>query len=92
MSAETTTSPFLFGETEQPDNTHAAVCPKPHLGKAERLDLLIGLRLLGTQGQTALIQYIQTKQAQKEQKGTVHVSGNHEQDSIGERKPPTSFS
>ena len=75
MSTETTINIHLSGETEQPDNNQASGCTEPYLarGKAERIDLLIGLCLLGTQGQTALAHYIQTKRAQKLQKGNTHV-------------------
>ena len=74
MSTETTVNTFLSGETEQPDNNnHASVCTERCLaqGKAERIDILIGLCLLGTQGQIALAHYIQTKRAQKLQKGNM---------------------
>lgn len=59
----------------QPNNNPSAVCtnPLPAPSKAERIDILIGLCLLGTEGQIALIQYIKTKQTQKEQKGITHV-------------------
>jgi hypothetical protein len=76
MSTETTISTHLSGKTEQQDNTnHASGCTEPRLaqGKAERIDLLIGLCLLGTQGQITLAHYIQTKRAQKWQKGNTHV-------------------
>ncbi len=75
MSTETTVSTFLSVETEQPDNNHTSHCtkPLPARGETERMDMLIGLRLLGEQGQKALVHYLQTKQAQKEQKEKRYV-------------------
>jgi hypothetical protein len=75
MSTETTISPFLSAETEQPDNNHSSLCtkPLPAQEKAEHIDLLLGLCLLGTQGQKALVKYIQAKQARKYQKGSNNV-------------------
>jgi hypothetical protein len=73
MSTETTISTFLSGKIEQLDHNHSPVCTEPRPGKADRIDLLIGLCLLGEQGQRALVLYIQTKQAQKAPKGNTHV-------------------
>jgi hypothetical protein len=74
MPAETTRNTGLSGATEQPESNHASGCIEPHLEKADRIDLLIGLCLLGEQGQRALMHYIQTKRTQKEQKGNTHGS------------------